>query len=124
MVAYTTFPDLLQGQHVIHWIDNESAVYSLVKGYCGAADSARVVNIFHSTVSRLGITPWLEYVGTEDNIADLPSRGEFGLLYTLGGPDSFRPAVLPPGPSFTGLLAPLSGFGLGQPSTTSSLTES
>ena len=124
VVAYTTFPDLLQGQHVIHWIDNESAVYSLVKGYCGAADSARVVNIFHSMVSRLGITPWLEYVGTEDNIADLPSRGEFGLLYTLGGPDSFRPAVLPPGPSFTGLLAPLSGFGLGQPSTTSSLTES
>ena len=66
-----------------------------------------MVNIFHSTVSRLGITPWLEYVGTEDNIADLPSRGEFGLLYTLGGPDSFRPAALPPGPSFTGLLAPL-----------------
>jgi len=24
VVAYTTFPDLLAGQHVIHWIDNES----------------------------------------------------------------------------------------------------
>ena len=78
----------------------------------------------HSTVSRLGITPWLEYVGTEDNIADLPSRGEFGLLYTLGGPISFRPAVLLLGSSFTGLLEPLGGFGLGQPSTTRSLTES
>ena len=124
VVAYTTFPDLLAGQHVIHWIDNESAVYSLVKGYCGAADSARVVNIFHSVMSRLGITPWLEYVGTEDNIADLPSRGEFGLLYTLGGPDSFRPAVLPPESSFVGLLAPLGGFGLGLPTATRSLTES
>jgi len=75
-------------------------------------------------MSRLGITPWLEYVGTEDNIADLPSRGEFGLLYTLGGPDSFRPAVLPPGSSFVGLLAPLGGFGLGLPTATRSLTES
>ena len=110
VVAYTTFPDLLAGQHVIHWIDNESAVYSLVKGYCGAADSARVVNVFHSAMCRLGVTPWLEYVGTEDNIADLPSRGEFGLLYTLGGPDSFRSAVLPPASSFTGLLEPLGGF--------------
>mgnify|MGYP006965232378 FL=1 len=83
-----------------------------------------MVNIFHSVMSRLGITPWLEYVGTEDNIADLPSRGEFGLLYTLGGPDSFRPAVLPPGSSFVGLLAPLGGFGLGLPTATRSLTES
>lgn len=115
VVAYTTFPDLLAGQHVIHWIDNESAVYSLVKGYCGAADSARVVNIFHSAMCKLGVTPWLEYVGTEDNIADLPSRGEFGVLYTIGGPDSYRRAILPPGSSFTGLLEPLSGFGSFQP---------
>ena len=28
VMAYTTFPDLLSGQYVIHWIDNESAVYS------------------------------------------------------------------------------------------------
>ena len=77
VMAYTTFPDLLSGQYVIHWIDNESAVYSLVKGYCGAADSARLVNVFHTTISRLGIFPWIEYVGTDDNIADLLSRGEF-----------------------------------------------
>ena len=43
-------------------------------------------------------------------IAYLPSRGKFGLLYTLGGPSFFRPAVFPPGPSFTGLLEPLGGF--------------
>ena len=52
-------------------------------------------------------------MGTEDNIADLPSRGEFGLLHTLGGPNSFRPAVFPPRSAFTGLLQPLNGLGIG-----------
>ena len=107
VVAYTTFPDLLAGQHVIHWVDNESAVYALAKGYSGSADSARVVNLFHACVAQLGITPWLEYVGTDDNIADLPSRGEFGLLWTLGGSGSYRTTVLPSLSSFVGPLAPL-----------------
>ena len=110
VVAYTTFPDPLAGQHVIRWMDNDSAVYSLVKGYCGAADSARVVNIFHSAMCRLGVTPWMEYVSTEDNIADLPSWGEFGVLYTLGGADSYPKAILPPSSSITGMLEPLGGF--------------
>ena len=50
VVAYTTFPDVLMGRHVIHWIGNESAVYSLAKGYSGMADSARVVNLYHAYV--------------------------------------------------------------------------
>ena len=70
---------------MIHWINNESAVYSLAKGYSGAADSARVVNLYHACVAQLGVTPWLEYVHTDDNIADLPSRGEWGVLQTHSG---------------------------------------
>ena len=91
---------------------NESAVYSLAKGYSGAADSARVVNLYHACVAQLGVTPWLEYVGTDDNIADLPSRGEYGVLQILGGSGSFRVAVIPPLSrlsSFVGPLAPLFG---------------
>ena len=58
---------------------------------------------------QLGVTPWLEYVGTDDNIADLPSRGEWRLLLTLGGSGSFRAAVVPPVSSFVGPLLPLLG---------------
>ena len=107
LLAYTTFPDLLRGKHVVHWIDNESAVYSLVKGYSGAPDSARIVNLYHSEVARLRVTPWLEYVHTDDNIADLPSRGDFGLLELLGGEGSFRTADVLVSSSFTGPLRPL-----------------
>ena len=58
VVAYTTFPAALAGRHVFHWMNNESAVYSLAKGYSGAADSARVVNLYHACVAQLGVTPW------------------------------------------------------------------
>ena len=94
---------------MIHWINNESAVYSLAKGYSGAADSARVVILYHACVAQLGVTPWLEYVHTDDNITDLPSRGEWGVLLTLGGSGSFRAAVIPSLSSFVGPLAPLFG---------------
>ena len=112
VVAYTTFADELRGEHVIHWIDNESAVYSLVKGYSRAPDSARVVNLFHGCVAQLEVTPWIEYVQSDDNIADLPSRGEFELLRALGGDEAFRPAIVPTFGSMVGPLAPLLSQGL------------
>ena len=82
-------------------------MYSLVKGYSGAPDSARIVNLYHSEVARLLVTPWLEYVHTDDNIADLPSRGDFDLLELLGGEGSFRTADVLVSSSFTGPLRPL-----------------
>ena len=93
----------MRGEHVIHWIDNESAVYALVKGY----NSARIVTLYHSCVSQLGITPWIEYVQSEDNIADLPSRGEFELLRILGGDRAFRAAGVPSLGTLVGPLMPL-----------------
>ena len=53
------------------------------------------------------MTPWVEYVHTDDNLADLPSRGDFLLLRMLGGSGAFRPAVFPPVRSLTGPLLPL-----------------
>ena len=107
LVAYSTFPELMRDKSVVHWIDNESAVYSLVKGYSGAPDSARVVNLFHATAAQLQVCPWFEYVHTDDNIADLPSRGDFDLVRILGGDDAFREAVVPSLSSFVGPLASL-----------------
>ena len=104
---YTTFPEELRGRHVVHWVDNESAVYGLVKGYSGSPDSARVINLYHACITQLGVTPWVEYVHTDDNLADDPSRGEFSLLLVLGGSGSYRAAVVPPVRSLTGPLLPL-----------------
>ena len=43
-------------------ITGGAAMYSLVKGYSRAPDSARVVNLYHGCVAQLEVTPWIEYV--------------------------------------------------------------
>jgi hypothetical protein len=93
VAAYTTFPDVLRGRRVIHWIDNTSALAGLIKGYAGAPDSASIVHAFHAFNSALRSDVWFEYVASKANIADLPSRGEFAHLHALGS--TSRPCVLP-----------------------------
>ena len=57
------------------WIDNSGAIGALVKGYSGVPDCARIVNMFHFAVAKLGITSlWIDYVPSESNPADIPSR--------------------------------------------------
>ena len=48
---------------------------ALVKGYSGKPDCARIVNTFHFAVAQLGAASlWIDYVPTESNPADVPSR--------------------------------------------------
>ena len=56
----------------------------LQKGYSGDLDSARLIHVFHAAVAVMGVNPWLEFVPSGANIAELPSRGEFSLLQELG----------------------------------------
>lgn len=94
VAAYTTFADELRGRRVIHWIDNTSALAALIKGYSRAPDSARIVHAFHAFNVGLRASCWLEYVASKANIADMPSRGDFGLLEELGSEE--RECILPP----------------------------
>ena len=57
------------------WVDNTGAIGSLVKGYSGTPDCARIVNMFHFAVAKAGIKSlWIDYVPSESNPADVPSR--------------------------------------------------
>ena len=93
VVAYLTFPDILAGTLCHHFIDNEGAYYSLMSGYSGKADCALVIHEYHLQILRLKCYPWLGFVYSGDNISDLPSRNEFGLVQRLGA--TFRTAVMP-----------------------------
>ena len=96
VVAYLTFPDVpslvLAGKLWHHFIDNEGAYYSLMSGYSGKADCALVIHEYHLQILRLKCYPWLGFVYSGDNISDLPSRNEFGLVQRLGA--TFRTAGL------------------------------
>ena len=63
------------GYPVELWIDNSMAVGGLIKGYSGKPDCARIINTFHFALAKLGLASvWIDYVPTESNPADVPSR--------------------------------------------------
>ena len=65
----------LRNRPVELWIDNSGAVGSLIKDYSGVPDCARIVNTFHFAVAKLGLASlWIDYVPSESNPADVPSR--------------------------------------------------
>ena len=74
--AHLTFPDLLRGRLVHHFVDNKAARGGLVRGSSGKPDCAWVIGEVHVQVLALACQPWFGFVYSEDNLSDLPSRGE------------------------------------------------
>ena len=75
MCAYLSLPpSWFCGQEVIHWIDNTSACATMCKGYSGVPDSARLVHAFHAFCLGSQVRVWFEYVPTDANPGDEPSR--------------------------------------------------
>jgi hypothetical protein len=76
IVPFLSLPrEWFAGYSVELWIDNSSAVAALIKGYSGKPDCARIVNMFHFAFAKLGaLSLWIDYVNTESNPADTPSR--------------------------------------------------
>ena len=66
------------------WIDNTVALSALVHGYVGKEDLAEVVDAFHAYMTGLRAWAYMDYVASAANIADLPSRQEYGLVRALG----------------------------------------
>ena len=95
IAVYSTLPDTLRGRDVIHWIDNTGALAILAKSYSADHDAARMVHAWE--VINLGVraNTWFEYVRSEANIADLPSRGEYGYLEQELGSSPVLPMLLP-----------------------------
>ena len=82
--AYCTLPDLLKGRIVHHFVNNTAALAGSIKGYSGVPDCARLVHALVVRILRLACRPWFDFVYSEDNLSDLPSREKFELLRQLG----------------------------------------
>ena len=95
LCAYLTWPDVLSDRLVHHLIvDNQPARSGLIKGASGKADCARIITAVHVELLALRCQiSWFGFVYSEDNLADLPSRGDFCLLESLGA--AWRACQLP-----------------------------
>ena len=92
--------DWLRGRPVELWIDNTGAVGALIKGYSGVPDCARIVNMFHFAAAKAGVQSlWIDYVPSESNPADIPSRlhemNEAERIAALSELGEWMPMVLP-----------------------------
>ena len=74
--ARLTFPDVLRGRRVLHFIDNTVALSKLVHGYAREPDMAAVTNSLHVCDAFLHVDAWFEWVPSDANISDLPSRDQ------------------------------------------------
>ena len=87
-VLHTLPVEWLKGRDGYMWIDNMGAKYSLQKGSARKEDSARIVDSFSKRAASLGFRPWIEYVPSAQNLADLPSRDKWVEYYEAIGADS------------------------------------
>ena len=76
IVPYISLPpEWFEGYDVEHWIDNTGAIGAFVESYSGVPDCARIVNLFRFATAKLKLRSiWIDYVNSESNIADVPSR--------------------------------------------------
>ena len=101
IVPYLSLGARLTGVRCLHYVDNTSAVAALAKGYSGAPDSGRLVHAFHATALGLGCSTYFEYVRSEANVSDTPSRVDLsGQEWDCGVPGAGLvsrpvPALLP-----------------------------
>jgi len=74
VAAHPQLKSQFQGAPVIHFIDNYAAAAGLTKGYSAATASSRVVHAFWALVGAMKCAPWISYIRSKGNIADIPSR--------------------------------------------------
>ena len=72
--ARLTFPDVLRDRRVLCFVDNTVALSKLVHGYAREPDMAAVTNSLHVCDAVLRVDAWFEWVPSNANVSDLPSR--------------------------------------------------
>jgi len=73
-VALDTFADEIRDQPVIHFVDNNGALGSLVKGYSNKIDTIQLVAEYWIRAAALKAYMYIDRVESDSNISDDPSR--------------------------------------------------
>ena len=89
--ARVLWQDRLQGRPVVHFVDNESAKFALIKGTTGERTSAWICQQYWRKEVELESFSWLERVPSASNCADGPSRGATRALEFFKGGVEVKP---------------------------------
>ena len=80
-----TYREVLSGQDVIFFIDNQSVCCALTKGCSKSWDIQMMASAWHLFRLQLGCRIWIEWVPSADNPADILSREHKSLFPTSSG---------------------------------------
>ena len=95
IAALLSRPADFAGRSIVLFIDNTGALSSLLHGYSSKPDCARLCNVFHLLVASLRCHVWFEWIPSEANISDLPSRMYYERFFSLLPHSQWFPSTLP-----------------------------
>ena len=83
-------------RNMMHYIDNQGALYSLINGRSNDVDINRLVFIARLMLQKMRCDTWFDYVPSASNFADLPTRLDADAFRRLDRVARRLPMVLPP----------------------------
>ena len=84
LMALSTFAPLIFDRSVVLFSDNKGAEGSVRRGSARVWDQCKMVHEIWTLAFQLKLHLWIERVPSEQNLADLPSRCEYGIVQALG----------------------------------------
>ena len=109
-IALATWEDSLTRVRCIHFVDNDAASASLVKGYSPKSDSCELAGAYWLQAAKTATDLYVDRVESKSNLSDGPSRLEFHTLRALGSA-SVSPVI----PSFLTSDSPSRWFSRNSP---------
>ena len=82
LLALSMWPEILRDALWLHFVDNESAKFSLIRGSSRACHLNRIVHETWHECQKRKLYPWFERVSTKDNPVDQASRKNMNDLYS------------------------------------------
>ena len=78
--GFRSWPVALSNCELIHFIDSNTSLSSLVNGWSRQSDTCHLVGEYWRKACSLQCFPWLERVESESNIADGPTKNDLSFM--------------------------------------------
>ena len=75
IMAFDLWAHLRRSRHIIFYIDNDGARYSLIKGYSSSLSLSLLSRMLAVRLEELVCIQWFARVASASNLASFPSRG-------------------------------------------------
>ena len=83
-LGLTTFERWIKNSNLVVWCDNCGSEMALRRGSARSYDHAQMVHAQWTFIAKAGIAVHVQRIASDDNIADLPSRGEMQWIASRG----------------------------------------